>query len=68
MKPNLINELLALEAFAEELRQRCYRVRRKLEGVYPPATSAPKKKALTDADVHHLLAARKKAVLKNINK
>lgn len=66
MKDNLLSELLSIEAFAEELRQRCYRARKSLEGVYPPAFSKKSKKGLSEMEVNRLITNRKKAILKKL--
>jgi hypothetical protein len=66
MNPNIINELLALEAYAESLRQKCYSVRRRLEGIYPPAPSSKKKKGLSEAEISQLITARKKTILRKV--
>lgn len=66
MKDNLLSELLSIEAFAEELRQRCYRARKTLEGVYPPASFKKSKKALSDGAINRLISNRKKTILKKL--
>jgi len=65
MKNNIINELISIEAFAEELRQRCYRARKTLEGVYSPASSGKKSKPLSHAQVAELISSRRKSAIKN---
>lgn len=64
MNLNIINELLSIEAFAEELRQKCYRARKKLERIHAPASPKGGKKPLDDSEISRLLAARKKSILK----
>lgn len=66
MKQNIINELLSIEAFAEELRKKCYRARKSLEGIYPPASATSKNKKLSEAEVSNLITSRKKNILKKI--
>lgn len=60
---SIINELLQLEAFADELKQRSYTLRRKLEAV--STASTPRKgKGLDEAQTAKLLAKRRKTIIK----
>lgn len=64
---NIINDLISIEAFAEELRKRCYSTRKRLESFNSLPTIAPekKKKALSESQVAQVLANRRKTILRN---
>jgi hypothetical protein len=61
----IINELLSLEAFADELKQRCYKARKKLERVYAPASERGKASPLSDSDRMNLRGSRRKTIRRN---
>lgn len=63
----LMSELLSIEAFAEQLRQRCYNARKALESVYPPAPEGKKKKRPPDANTMKVLAKRRSTVLRSLS-
>jgi hypothetical protein len=64
---NIINELISIEAFAEELRKRAYSTRKRLESFnsLPSSTAGKKKKALSEGQIAQLLANRRKTILRN---
>lgn len=62
----LLNELLSIEAFAEQLRQRCYKARKALERVYAPAPEGKKRKRPPSAATLKVLAKRRATVLRSL--
>lgn len=66
MNQRILNQLLTIEAYAEQLRQECYRARKTLEGVYPPASTKTGKKVLSDCEVGRLISNRKKVILRKL--
>jgi hypothetical protein len=62
----LLNELVSIEAFAEQLRQRCYNARKSLERVYAPASKGKKRKAQPSAATLQVLAKRRATVIRSI--
>ena len=66
MSERLINELRSIELFAEDLRQKCYRARKKLERFYASAKPANPKRHLPEAEVARIIANRKKTILRKL--
>jgi len=63
----LINELLSIEAYADQLRQRCYNARKSLESFYSPASEGKRKKRQPNAACLKVLAKRRSTVLRSLN-
>ena len=62
--PEVINELLSIEAFASSLKQRATVLRKKLEG----ETSSASRKGLNETDKANLISRRTKSIIKNQSK
>lgn len=61
----LINELLHIEAFAEQLRQRCYKARKSLESFYSPASEGKRRK-IDKSQTLKILAKRRSTINRSI--
>ncbi len=64
---NIINDLISIEAFAEELRKKACSARKRLESFnsLPSSAAGKKKKALSESQIAQLLANRRKTILRN---
>ena len=60
----IISELLTIEAYAEQLREKCYSARKTLESVNSPASKGKRSKKQISQAVLQVLNNRQKTILK----